>query len=126
MKLFQILFLIFIFSVSANSQTAEKTVLIGTLYDSSGAIFPFTNVQIKNSKGEVVEEKSDKFGEFVIELQKGVFVISSQLKIGAVIYKSKETRIEIKDFSKIKQDLILYCTESEGGKCPVVTTVYCN
>ena len=123
MKFFNLLILIFGLIAFAN---AQKTVLGGTLEDSNGAVFAFTKVEIINEKGKIFETKSDQQGKFAIKLTSGFFAISAEFVVNSALYKSRKIVIYVKKFADNRQDLILLCTESSRGECPVVVTFYCN
>ena len=64
MKALQILVLIFGAVVFANTQSADKAVLSGTVYDASGAVIPKTSVVFVNQKGERFETTTDENGGY--------------------------------------------------------------
>ena len=65
MKVFQVLFLIFAFSVFAN---AQKSILTGSVYDANGAVIVKAKVAAIDQKGERFEAETNDEGIYILNL----------------------------------------------------------
>ncbi len=68
MKFLQVLILISGLVVFVNSQTNNKAVLSGTVYDANGAVIPETKITVINEKGEKFETVTNDEGFYMLDL----------------------------------------------------------
>ncbi|CAN5609571.1 hypothetical protein BH18ACI1_BH18ACI1_03720 [soil metagenome] len=66
MKILQILVLIFGLVVCANSQTTDKSILSGIVYDANGSVIIKARVKAINEKGEKFETVTNDEGIYVL------------------------------------------------------------
>ena len=68
MKVLQILVLILGLAISINSQTTDKAILSGTIYDANGAVIVGMKVTAINEKGKRFEAVTNDEGIYFLDL----------------------------------------------------------
>jgi Carboxypeptidase regulatory-like domain len=106
MKVLHILILIFVLIGFAN---AQDSVLSGTVFDSTKAVVPATNVEAKNTKGQVFKAISNEAGYYEITLPFGKYEIE--------FYRNGFKKFSLKNFENISSNKVTFNVDFLVGHC---------